>query len=221
MSQHTRAAISTLVLFGVGALAYRNVTYSKQLRFLASQKAEDPSREFPELRKPGQRSADALRQLLPASALALALPLTALWTLRASRAVHRLLLARYADPTYQLTRPDALKNKIFAWKFLGLGLFALPVSAGLGTAWRRSEISRTFQGAAEISDGTLRDFGKNFRGSMEADHVRAGVRDFLKSIRSDLVLFCCVLYFYTLFTYFYMVYKGVCDVYVCCNEGVM
>ncbi len=183
MSQHTRAAISTLVLFGVGALAYRNVSYSRQLHYLTAQHGED-SEQVNKLQKPGKTAANFISQWLPSSPLAIALPLTALWTWRSVRAVQGLLRARFADVGYQLTRPDVLRRKIFAWKFLATPLFALPVAA---IVWG-AEISRNL--STDLTDfPSVADKSRDWTVDLRGDHIR----DFLKSLRaSDLVcnVFC-------------------------------
>jgi hypothetical protein len=178
MSQHTRAAISTFVLFGVGALAYRNVSYSRQLNYLTAQHGDD-SEEVKKLQKPGQTAANFISQWLPSSPIAIAVPLTALWTWRSFRAVQGLLRARFADAAYQLTRPDVLRRKIFAWKFLATPLFVIPVA---GVVWG-ADISRKLSN--EISDfPSVAEKSRDWTVDLRGDHVR----EFLKSVRaSDLV----------------------------------
>ncbi len=181
MSQHTRAAISTLVLFGIVGLTYRTFQHREQLRFHKDSK------------RPGQATMDALRNALPfsGSPWMLAVPLTAIWTWRATQAINRLLHVRYNDAVYQLTRPDVLRNKMIAWKHLGSGLFFVPVFALAFALYRQSEISGFLHGASEVADGTLhvglRDWGRNFQGIREGEEVRQGVREFLKTLRSDVV----------------------------------
>lgn len=136
---------------------------------------------------PGVSFVHGLRDAIPkVSPLFICFSLTGLWAVRAIGSMNRVLVRRYSDVVYQIRRPDVIRERLIAWKYLGVGGIILPVSAALYIAGTGSKPAIPYQSRAAFSmlvDDSLRI------GSVSALNVKRGafsesVNEFSRTLRA-------------------------------------
>jgi len=170
MSSHAAAAVKSGMLFGLGVILYRTMQ-GHQPRGLI----------------------ESARSVYTLTILQLTLAGTCLWGFRSFRAVNALLARRYADSTYQILRPDVLKNRVSALKHLGTGLFLVPASA-VGFVWYSgaavsADKTRVLGGLLDQSRADMaRRWGlQGVELSLREGMTSRDIRQFISSIKSDSV----------------------------------
>lgn len=81
---------------------------------------------------PGLAFFQSIRDAIPqVSPLFVCAALSTLWAVRAFGSMNRVLSRRYSDVVYQIRRPDVIKERFLAWKYVGVGGLVVPVCLSL------------------------------------------------------------------------------------------
>ena len=199
LSYHQKGAIQTIIMFGLGGLLYRN--YDLKTNPVASGYRdengdlltfEDTPSESPKTRKPGSSFIQRLGSVYQPNPWHFALVATGAIGYKTVRNVNKLMEVRFKDPTYQLLKPEVLKNKIFALKFLGTGLFALPlVTFGL-IWWGKAGAEKFFKAFGSLGEEKADDVVRRLslsslgrEGSLQNSSVGKELADFLRRMKDD------------------------------------
>ncbi|KJP87133.1 hypothetical protein AK88_03179 [Plasmodium fragile] len=76
----------------------------------------------------GKRFYSSMTLLYEPKLIHLSVLLTTLWAFKSIKCINQLLIHKYADLHYQITRPDSLRSRYRAFKVLALGGSVLPAS---------------------------------------------------------------------------------------------
>ena len=171
MASHRAAAVKSGILLGLGVTLYRAM----------------------EGRRPGQGLLEGVRGVYTPTVLEMAAVGTCLWGFRSVTAINALLVQRYADVTYQILRPDVLKNRVFALKYFGSGLLVVPILT-LGLAWYLEVFS--FKDRSHLLGNTLFEdrsdvarrlglHGFQLDTSLNTASSSRDIRQFLSNLKAD------------------------------------
>eukprot|EP00920_Eleutheroschizon_duboscqi_P033814 GHVT01081177.1.p1 GENE.GHVT01081177.1~~GHVT01081177.1.p1 ORF type:complete len:201 (+),score=33.32 GHVT01081177.1:86-688(+) len=112
---------------------------------------------------------------LPSALPPIAAGLTLWWGTRAVRRIHALLERRYADIPYQLRRPDALANRIVAFKYLVGGSLLVPAGCAALLLLRAGAVERAWRAPGDPKGGA-RGLAAQVGGRLPATRKAQGYR---------------------------------------------
>ena len=196
MGAQNRAAVKTLVMGGLGVLMYKNYERKSTPRpTIYKDELGNPilfhdKAEF-EVKKPGAVLIDEIKSIYSPSILHLAYAVTGLFALRSYKVINSLMKARYADPVYQILRPDVLKNKIHAWKVLGLGFSLIPCLVIAGLYYMRDRTHRILKHSSSLIEPQVDHIRQRLSyssigpGGLSASVSGKELNQFIRRLRND------------------------------------
>lgn len=137
---------------------------------------------------PGKSFVQNIKSSIPdISLLWVCAALSAIWSVRALASMNRVLDRRYKDMVYQIRRPDVIRERLVAWKYLGLGGLCVPVVASAIFAFypipdiKRSAYHQS--ALASLADHSIR-LGNLSPLRLKRSEFSESVSEFSKTLRS-------------------------------------